>query len=396
MKDHAQSTPKHLSSATNVSSKNLTKPMISVHNNNNNDNNDNNNKDNNDNNNNSTNNVAASLKIMTNVNSEAKNFSGRKTLNCLATKAIKRLKSPCYKQHSPIDRKNKENFFAGKYSSAVKAVYKADTNVPSPADKGPRKVAEMKEFFENQSKIYEQSRSRQVESKIPIRKAGLIKPILMIKSPQGRGARSPSYHTQETFKLIKTSKAFKMHGKSNAVAFNNGGTASFHLRNQAHNPSRGRPSSCSEFATDCSASSSSRCCNISKNTSKSTGDLSRNGIKHSKLLCATERKMINKRPYQPVNQCITISNPKSPKNLLKVSDIMKRKSLGYVSSPVKPVKELRKIFSPGGELNCEYAILPRFVLHSPLCIHARVCICVPSSFQQLITPKNDPIKKHRQ
>ncbi|XP_014233364.1 uncharacterized protein LOC106656745 [Trichogramma pretiosum] len=230
----------------------------------------------------------------------------------------------------------------------------------------------------------------------PAKKELLVQPGKLGGAPSfvaNKSVRSPSYQSREAQKLLRTSK-----NRSKISFALSPIKTKHHVNFTTARFNRTRPSSCSDcssgaqdatsasfnacstgggsyncLVTSCSdvTQSSSLCGSYTVNRrSHSASDATPSSIEQSRLQRAIDNKCINVRrrqltPYyvrpvllnqqqqqqqpQQQQQQRTRLHANSPGNKT-ISKIVKRKSIGYVSSPikaqVKPVKELRKMFSP--------------------------------------------------
>ncbi|KAL7293887.1 hypothetical protein TKK_0012619 [Trichogramma kaykai] len=221
----------------------------------------------------------------------------------------------------------------------------------------------------------------------PAKKELLAQPSKLGGAPSfvaNKSVRSPSYQSREAQRLLRTSK-----NRSKISFALSPIKTKHHVNFTTARFNRTRPSSCSDcsgaqdatsasfnacttgggsyncLVTSCSdvTQSSSLCGSYTvQQRSHSASDASPSSIEQSRLQRAIDNKCINVRrrqltPYyvrplllnQQQQQQRTRLHANSPGNKT-ISKIVKRKSIGYVSSPikaqVKPVKELRKMFSP--------------------------------------------------
>ena len=254
-----------------------------------------------------------------------------------------------YKCRSPADKANKENYYAGKYSNVKKII----SPLPSGLKQPTQRVAKMKEFFENRSRVGTSTTSK--------------KPLI----GQKRSPKGPRFHTTHAPKLRRSSPKLSQASQASSLA-----ASSYNPINDAStlllmcNQSRFlRPSSCSEYSLTASSCADTFDHLSAAQKSKSMEDLNSESAQAAELRRFAMSRHVTKRAYLKVTQRLTLlkRTPKkqpSPQQLLPVnspkknkSKIMNRKSLGFVNSPVKPVTELRKIFSPCTATNGEYGYM---------------------------------------
>ncbi|OXU24970.1 hypothetical protein TSAR_010892 [Trichomalopsis sarcophagae] len=257
--------------------------------------------------------------------------------------------SPLEQDRSTTKVKNSENrkdskrklSFASEEPAAKEKVAKAKKGVNSPVEWKPaRRVARMKEFFENKSKSAEESRNNETSKKsfIPTKlsssssrvfsSSARIAPKLM-KTPFH--SRSPSYKIMSVPKLVITPVRRSIASPAN----NKSGSR------------LSRPSSCSEYPSESSETNYSQR-SRSRSASEIECDASAGADNSTKLVNYSSRLRNTTRAYFITNRKSTLRR-NSPKGQ---SAISKRRSVGVAAkskSPIKPVRELRKVFSPSSK-----------------------------------------------
>ncbi|XP_016839369.1 uncharacterized protein LOC100121810 isoform X2 [Nasonia vitripennis] len=244
------------------------------------------------------------------------------------------------------DSKRKLSFASEEPAAREKAAKaKSKKGVNSPVEWKPaRRVARMKEFFENKSRSAEESRNNQTSRTSSCAKKSFIPKLSSsssrVCSSSTRIApklmktrfhsRSPSYKIISVPKLVITPVR-----RSIASPASKNGSRSL------------RASSCSEYPPESSETNYSQ-----RSRSHSASEIESNasaGANNSTKLINSSRLRNTTRAYYFITNRKSTLHRNSPKGQ---SAISKRRSVGVAAkskSPIKPVRELRKVFSPSSK-----------------------------------------------